>query len=148
MALSSCSDVLVTGLTFEAEFIHELTLTHRAVGNVFSGPVRGRRLDLDLHRDAPFENLFQDLSGDLHLQDSGSACYGPPAGARNTYWALDHLSVPAWIGAAAVVVGDVVSEGDSASGSIWIERIPNLAPRDLQAAQRLRRQEQEKKRRP
>jgi hypothetical protein len=148
VALSSCSDVLVTGLTFEAEFIHELTLTHRAVGNVFSGPVRGRRLDLDLHRDAPFENLFQDLSGDLHLQDSGSACYGPPAGARNTYWALDHLSVPAWIGAAAVVVGDVVSEGDSASGSIWIERIPNLAPRDLQAAQRLRRQEQEKKRRP
>jgi hypothetical protein len=139
--------VLVTNLTFEAEFIHELTLTHRAVGNVFSGPVQGRRLDLDLHRDAPFENLFQNLSGDLHLQDSGSACYGPPAGVRNTYWALDHLSVPSWIGAAAVVVGDIVSTGSPASSSTWIERIPNVEPRDLQAAQRLRRQEQEKTRR-
>jgi hypothetical protein len=147
VALSGCSDVLVTNLTFEAEFIHELTLTHRAMGNVFSGPVQGRRLDLDLHRDAPFENLFQNLSGDLHLQDSGSACYGPPAGVRNTYWALDHLSVPSWIGAAAVVVGDIVSTGSLASSSTWIERIPNVEPRDLQAAQRLRRQEQEKTRR-
>jgi hypothetical protein len=147
VALSSCSDVLVTNLTFEAELIHELTLTHRAMGNVFSGPVRGKRLDLDLHRDAPFENLFQNLSGDLHLQDSGSACYGPPAGVRNTYWALDHLSVPSWIGAAAVVVGDIVSTstGKPASGSTWIESIPKVEPRDLQAAQRLRRQEQEKK---
>ena len=144
VALSGCSDVLVTNLTFEAELIHELTLTHRAVGNVFSGPVHGKRLDLDLHRDAPFENLFQNLSGDLHVQDSGSVCYGPPAGVRNTYWALDHLSVPSWIGGSAVVVGDVVSTEGPASGSTWIERIPNVEPRDLQAAQRLRRQEQEK----
>ena len=147
VALSSCSDVLVTDLTFDVEFIHELTLTHRAVGNVFSGPVRAKRLDLDLHRDAPFENLFQNLSGDLHLQDSGSACYGPPAGVRNTYWALDRLLVPRWIGAAAVVVGDIVSAGVPASGSTWIERVPNVEPRDLRAAQRLRRQEQEKLRR-
>jgi hypothetical protein len=144
VALSGCSDVLVTNLTFDAELIHELTLTHRALGNVFSGPVRGKRLDLDLHRDAPFENLFQNLSGDLHLQDSGSACYGPPAG--NTFWALDHLLVPSWIGAAAVVVGDIDSTGGPASGSTWIERVPNLEPRDLQAAQRIRRHEQEKKR--
>lgn len=144
VALSGCSDVLVSDVTFEAELIHALTLTHRAVGNVFSGPVQGRRIELDLHRDAPFENLFQRLSGDLHVQDSGSACYGPPAGARNTFWAVDHLAVPGWIGAAAVVVGDIVSTGSTAPGSAWIERVPNLTPRDLQAAQRLRRREQEK----
>jgi len=49
--------------------------------------------------------------------------------------------------AAAVVVGDIVSTGSLASSSTWIERIPNVEPRDLQAAQRLRRQEQEKTRR-
>lgn len=155
VALSGCSDVLVTDLTFEAEFVHELTLTHRAAGNVFSGPVQGKRLDLDLHRDAPFENLFQQLSGDLHLQDSGSACYGPPAGVRNTYWALDGLAVPDWIGVGAVVVGDITSTESGApkpkampapaSTSTWIERVPNLEPRDLRAAQRLRRQGQDKK---
>jgi len=145
VALSACSDVLVTDLTFDAELIHELTLTHRAVGNVFSGPVHGKRLDLDLHRDAPFENLFQQLSGDLHLQNGGKACYGPPAGVRNTYWGLDQLSVPGWIGAAAVVVGEILSKGETASGSSWIERVRNLEPRDLRAAQRLRRQEQAKK---
>lgn len=145
VALMGSADVLVADLSFEAEFIHELTLSHRAVGNVFSGPVRGKRIDLDLHRDAPFENLFQQLSGDLHLQDSGSACYGPPAGARNTFWALDPFSVPAWIGTAAVVVGNVPSTETPASGSILIERVPSLEPRDLRAAQRLRRQEQDKK---
>lgn len=139
VALMGSADVLVADLTFEAELLHELTLSHRAVGNVFSGPVRGKRIELDLHRDAPFENLFQQLSGDLHLQDSGSACYGPPAGARNTFWALEPFSVPAWIGTAAVVVGNIPSTEKPASGAIWIERVPNLEPRDLRAAQRLRR---------
>lgn len=146
VALMGCADVLVADMTFEAEFIHELTLSHRAVGNVFSGPIRGKRIELDLHRDAPFENLFQQLSGDLHLQDSGSACYGPPAGARNTYWALDPFSLPGWIGVAAVVVGDIPAMESQAAGSAWIERVPHLEPRDLRAAQRLRRQEQVKKR--
>jgi hypothetical protein len=145
VALSSCSDVLVADITFESELIHELTLTHRAVGNVLSGPVHGKRIDLDLHRDAPFENLFQQLSGDLHLQDSGSACYGPPSGVRNTYWALDPFSLPTWIGTAAVVVGDVVSPATLASKTTWIERVPNLQPRDLRAAQRLHRLERDKK---
>jgi hypothetical protein len=145
VALMGSADVLVADLSFEAEFIHELTLSHRAVGNVFSGPVRGKRIELDLHRDAPFENLFQQLSGDLHLQDSGSACYGPPAGARNTFWALDPFSPPAWIGAAAVVVGNIPPSEATASRAVWIESVPNLEPRDLRAAQRLRRQEQEKR---
>lgn len=145
VALSSCSDVLVADVSFEAELIHELTLTHRAVGNVMSGPIRGKRIDLDLHRDAPFENLFQQLSGDLHLQDSGSACYGPPAGVRNTFWALDPFIVPSWIGSAAVVVGNVALTGAPAPKTTWIEHVPNLEPSDLRAAQRLRREAQDKK---
>ena len=145
VALMGCADVLVADLGFEAEFIHELTLSHRAVGNVFSGPVRGKRIELDLHRDAPFENLFQQISGDLHVQDSGSVCYGPPAGARNTFWALDPFSLPGWIGTAAVVVGNIPANQAPASGASWIERVPNLEPRDLRAAQRLRRQEQAQK---
>jgi hypothetical protein len=142
VALSGCSDVLVADISFEAELIHELTLTHRAVGNVLSGPIRGKRIDLDLHRDAPFENLFQQLSGDLHLQDSGSLCYGPPAGVRNTFWALDPFAVPSWIGSGAVVVGNVALSGAPAPKTAWIEPVPDLDPKDLRAAQRLRRQGQ------
>jgi hypothetical protein len=144
VALMGCADVLVADLGFDAEFIHELTLSHRAVGNVFSGPIRGKRIELDLHRDAPFENLFQQLSGDLHLQDSGSLCYGPPAGARTTFWALDPFALPAWIGTAAVVVGTIPAGETPATGAIWIERVPTLEPRDLRAAQRLRRQTADK----
>jgi hypothetical protein len=127
VALSACSDILVTDVTFETDFIHEFTVTHRAVGNVFSGPVRAANVDLDHHRDAPFENLFQDLSGDVRMEAGGSKCYGPPAGARNTYWAVDFATEPpAWLGAAAV-----------------IERAPNLAPRDLRGAQWRRRRVEE-----
>lgn len=148
VALSSCSDVLVADLGFEAALIHDLTLTHRATGNVLSGPIRGKGIDLDLHRDAPFENLFQQLSGDLRLQGSGSACYGPPAGARNIYWALDPFPVPSWIGAAAVIVGDTTSADAPASRTSLIERVPNLEPRDLRAAQRLRRLARDEKGQP
>jgi hypothetical protein len=142
VVLSACSDVLVTDLNFEADFIHEFTITHRAVGNVLSGPVRGANLDLDHHRDAPFENLFQDLTGDVRLQAGGSRCYGPPAGVRNTYWAVDTAAAPPpWLGVGAVVVGSLVPSSKlERSPAAWIERVPDLQPRDLRAAQWRHRQ--------
>ena len=145
VALSGCSEVLVTDLNFGAEFVHEMTVTHRAMGNVFSGPVKGGVLDIDHHRDAPFENLFQNLSGNLHLQDGGSKCYGPPSGARNTYWGVDGLTLPVWLGSGAVVVGDLAPNTKEArSPAAWIEAVPGLEPRDLRAAQWRRRQVQTK----
>jgi hypothetical protein len=142
VALSGCSDVLATDLDFQAEFIHELTITHRAMGNVFSGPIRGKTLDLDHHRDAPFENLFQNLSGNLRLQDSGSKCYGPPSGVRNTYWALDQVEPPRWLGSEAVMVGALSPNTKEQRGpAAWVENLPGLEPRDLRAAQWLRRQD-------
>jgi hypothetical protein len=142
VVLSACSDVLVTDLNFEADFIHEFTITHRATGNVLSGPVRGANLDLDHHRDAPFENLFQDLTGDVRLQAGGSRCYGPPAGVRNTYWAVDTAAAPPpWLGVGAVVVGSLVPSSKlERSPAAWIERVPDLQPRDLRAAQWRHRQ--------
>ena len=142
VVLSACSDVMVADVNFETDFIHEFTITHRATGNVFSGPVRAVNLDLDHHRDTPFENLFQDLSGDVRFQAGGSKCYGPPSGARNTYWAIDSAAVPPpWLGAGAVVVGDLPSGVKEQRGpSAWIERVPALQPRDLRAAQWRRRQ--------
>ena len=142
VALSACSDVLVTDLSFEVDFIHEFTITHRAVGNVVAGPVHGANLDLDHHRDAPFENLFQDLTGNVRLQSGGSKCYGPPSGARNTYWAVDVAAPPpSWLGAGAVVVGNLPpSIKDQRGLAAWIEGVPDLQPRDLRAAQWRRRQ--------
>jgi hypothetical protein len=142
IALSGCSDVLATNLDFDAEFIHEMTITHRAMGNVFSGPVRGKSLDLDHHRDAPFENLFQNLSGNIRLRDSGSACYGPPSGVRNSYWGLTPFSLPNWLGNEAIVVGRLNGASREQCGpAAWVENVPDLAPIDLRSAQRLRRLE-------
>jgi hypothetical protein len=126
-------------LEFQADFIHELTITHRAVGNVLSGPLRGSRLDLDHHGDAPFENLFQEMAGDLRLQESGSKCYGPPTGARNVYWAVD-ATPPRWLGYGAIVVG-ALREGvkEEHGPAAVIEAAAPGAPRDLRAAQWLRR---------
>ena len=142
VVLSACSDVLVADMNFGNDFIHEFTITHRATGNVLSGPVHAVNLDLDHHRDAPFENLFQDLAGDVRLQAGGSKCYGPPSGARNTYWAIDLASPPPpWLGAGAVVVGGLPSSVKEQRGpGAWIERVPALQPRDLRAAQWRRRQ--------
>jgi hypothetical protein len=140
IALSGCSDVLVTNLDFEAEFIHEMTVTHRAMGNVFSGPVTGKTIDLDHHRDAPFENLFQNMSGDLHLQDGGSACYGPPMGTRNTYWGLAPFTLPPWLGNQSMVVGRLSGKVIERRGpEVWIESVPDLVPNDLRSAQRQHR---------
>ena len=124
IALSGCSDVLVEDMQFDAEFVHEMTITHRAMGNVFSGPVRGRIIDLDHHRDAPFENLFQNMLGSMQLQNGGSACYGPPSGARNTYWDVELPTLPEWLGKQAIVVGAAHNPSE---------------PLDLRSAQRLRR---------
>jgi len=142
VALSACSDVLVADVNFQTDFIHEFTVTHRATGNVFSGPVLAAILDLDHHRDTPFENLFQDLAGDVRLQAGGSKCYGPPSGARNTYWAIDSaVAPPPWLGAGAVVVGGFpLSVQEQRGPGAWIERVPALQPRDLRAAQWRRRQ--------
>jgi hypothetical protein len=102
-------------------------------------------LDIDHHRDAPFENLFQNLSGNLHMQDGGSKCYGPPSGARNTCWGVDGLTPPIWLGSGSVVLGDVgPNVKEARSPAAWIEAVPGLEPRDLRAAQGLRRQAQTK----
>lgn len=137
VVLSACSDVLVTDLNFEVDFIHELTITHRAVGNILSGPMRGTNLDLDHHRDAPFENLFQDLSGNVRMQAGGNKCYGPPAGTRNAYWAVDWAAPPpGWLGSGAVVVGNLPTGTQEQRGlAAWIERVSDLRPRDLRAGQ-------------
>jgi hypothetical protein len=148
VVLSACSDVLATNLSFDAELVHELSVAHRASGNVFAGPVRGRRIDLDHHRDAPFENLFQDLAGDLHLQASGRPCYGPPAGARNTYWGLDSVALPPWLGSHSVVVGHLLDVAEQRGPAAWIERAEGLEPRDLMSAQRARRLVRERAARP
>jgi hypothetical protein len=138
--LSFAADTLVDRFVVRAPWVHALSVSHRANGNVFSRGVGVHALSLDHHRDAPFENLFTEIFPH-DFQSSGSDCAGPHAGARNTYWNLGGMVIPPdWGFIQTNVVGPYLSTGCSRTQDReWYERIPDLAPANLYDAQLSRR---------
>lgn len=144
VALTRTADALVTGFSFQkpADYVHELTATHQAHGNVFSLGGGNVAIDLDNHRDWPFENLFSGIGGQVLHGHAGDACAGPASGARTTFWNLERPApAPTWGYIQTNVVGPLdpaVAQSFSATGA-WYERLPKLFPPDLHTAQRAAR---------
>ncbi|MCB9677610.1 MAG: hypothetical protein H6737_21060 [Alphaproteobacteria bacterium] len=137
--IASTADVLFQDWVQDADFVHGVTVDHRASGNVFRRGSGAALMHLDHHRDAPFENLFTDIAAQTDFFHGGSLCAGPPSGARTTAWGIHHPVIPPYFG---TVLGNVVGEIDpvadpmeDAAGA-WVEPVAGLEPPDLYQAQR------------
>lgn len=81
-------DNLFTGFKMQTRFIHSISLTSMASGNVF---MKGSGTDMtfDHHRKAPYENLFTDIDAGVGSDlwaSGGDEDAGPYSGARETFW--------------------------------------------------------------
>lgn len=134
------SDGLFTGLDFVADYVHAITVDHRASGNVFSHVTAtddGWGVELDHHRDTSFENLFTAFEAPTNFWHGGSECGGPPSGARGTFWGLPGpLHEPYWGHVQTNLVGDLAEEELLTTDNEWYEPVEDLRPRNLHAAQR------------
>ncbi len=134
------SDSLFTDLDFVADFVHAITVDHRANGNVFrrvTATDDGWGVELDHHRDTSFENLFTDFDASTNFWHGGSECAGPPSGARGTFWGLPGpLYAPYWGHVQTNLIGDLAVDELLTTDNEWYEPVEDLRPRDLYAAQR------------
>ena len=134
-------DCLWEGLSFDANYIHEITLNERTTGTVYSRLSGTVRISLDHHSRAQLENLITELDASYDWAGGGGAC-SPQAGARHTYWGFSRaMDPPSWSEIQANVVGDLeagLPERQTANRQ-WFERLPMLEPRNLYEAQLVRR---------
>jgi hypothetical protein len=138
--IAFASDGMYNGLMYEADFVHHITVDHRANGNVFKNVVGVAEVHLDHHRDGPFENLFSQFDAEVSFFHGGNFCAGHPAGARETMWGLPGpLQPPYWAAAQANVVGDLTLDDSQTDDAEWVENVPALTPVDLHQDQLDRR---------
>jgi hypothetical protein len=142
-------DNLFTQFNFETRFMHDITVTSQASGNVFSA---GRGLDIcfDHHKRAPFANLFTDIdlgAGTRMYQSGGGADLGLHSAAWTTFWNLRAVRPQRWPPRAfgpdlmnLVAVASREPQVIEPEGK-WLEVIEPQAiqPQNLHQAQRERR---------
>ncbi len=131
------ADCLVTGFDLQSDWRHALTVNHLVNGCVFSAGSGKYPVEMDHHRDSPFENLFTDIRSATNYNSGGSWCAGPPSGARETFWNLSgSVSVPLFWGHIQTnVIGQVTLWNKQTPDREWFENIVNLQPKDLHLAQ-------------
>jgi len=136
--IAHAADILVTDFHYEANYYHAMSVDHRSSGNVFErASSDGFVLELDHHRDTPFENLFTEFYAETNLINGGSWCAGTPGAARNTFWGLPTpLIPPYWDHVQTNIVGSVEGGIESLTeDQEWLEPIEDLRPRNLYRAQ-------------
>ena len=82
------SDSLLKNFDFQAQFIHDLTLSAFSSGNV-AMKGRSQNLSIDHHKRGPNNTLFSEIDagkGDRLYQCGGGHSLGKHAGAWMTYW--------------------------------------------------------------
>lgn len=142
-------DNLLVNFDLRTRFIHDVTVTAFASGNVIA---RGRGVDLSLdhHRRAPYENLFTDLdagAGTRLWKCGGGAALGKHCGARGTFWnirAARPLSYPpAAFGPPTMNLVALFTKqpGELNPDGKWFEAIApaDLLPQNLHESQRAKR---------
>lgn len=142
-------DNLVTNFRFNTRFIHDITTSNGASGNVVS---HGSGIDLcfDNHARAPYANLFTDIDcgkGSRLWRHGGGKDLGRASGAWSTWWNIradrDQTPPPASYGPPLLnFVGVRTSRPSKTSATgLWWEAIPpeKLQPQNLYEAQKQRR---------
>jgi hypothetical protein len=89
-------DCLFSDFRIDTIYEHDLSVEGFANGNVFMRGT-GVAINLDHHRNAPYENVFTDLdvgSPERLWRSSGDEARGPHAGVRETLWNVRYLGRP------------------------------------------------------
>lgn len=137
---SSCHDCLFENFRIENEWEHALTLSSHASGTVFSNGESPHVMELDHHRNGPFENLFTQIRTPVRLGRHGDDCAGPAAGARMTYWNLfgvvDPHSLLGWEYSQATYVGRLAVPDLFTEHGAWYENAADIFPVNLYEAQK------------
>src|SRR5690606_20739183 len=84
------SDNLLTGFAINQRFIHDITVSLKAFGNVISDG-HGVDVSLDHYKRGPYENLLTNIdagAGTRLWMSGGGAALGKHCGARGTFWNL------------------------------------------------------------
>lgn len=134
-------ECLFTDFRVETPFHHDLTVEGLAHGNVFRNG-SGQKINLDHHRNAPYENLFSNINvgnpGRL-WHSTGRPDRGPHSGVRETFWNIHWKSgnppkVANW--PLINYVGKTSSKGRQEQTGSWIEALGGpVTPQDLYEAQ-------------
>ena len=141
-ASGGTENCLFTDFEINTTTIHDLTVANLASGNVFRRG-RGEAINLDHHRNAPYENLFTDIElGNARRawQSSGRGDRGPHAAARATFWNIraakgQFAPAPDW--AQINIIGMNGLEPNTTETGAWIEPLGGeVMPADLYEAQR------------
>ena len=138
-------DCLFTDFFIDTIFVHDLTVEGLSCGNVFMNG-KGQSLNLDHHRNAPYENLFTNLevgNGERLWDSSGSPDRGPQSGVREVFWNLRQTTgampkrLPKF--AQAILVGvEGYKPGPRENGQL-VELPAGVMPGNLYEAQLARR---------
>lgn len=83
-------DNLLTGFDIQTRFVHDITVSNCAAGNVIADG-KGIDLSLDHHRRAPYANLFTNLDmgeGTRPWESGGGPGLGKSTAAWATFWNL------------------------------------------------------------
>ncbi|MEZ4224310.1 MAG: glycosyl hydrolase family 28-related protein [Polyangiaceae bacterium] len=134
--LNQVADVLIRDFRVRNEWRHTITVDHRTNGSVVSRGSSDVPMSLDHHRDSPFENLFTELTASNYFS-GGSACAGPNAGARNTYWGLaaPMQPPPLWSRTQSNVIGQLAVPDSLTEEREWVENLAPVEPPNLHEAQ-------------
>lgn len=127
------------------KWVHSVTFTHKANGNVLYDVKGTKAVSLDYHRNAPFSNLICDVRTEWNYQSSGTYCAGPHAGARNVYWNLfgeaDEIRSGSemWGQYQNTLVSSLSIDEILHPEQEWYENIENVTPANLYLSQLNRR---------
>lgn len=147
-AVSHSQECLFQRFRVETTYIHDLTVEGFAHGNVFRDG-SGRSINLDHHRNGPYENLFTnlDVGNPKRLwRSSGRGDRGPHSGARTTAWSLRHSggvvdepNRPKRMFPMINIIGVAGYEVEKSADGPWVEAPDGVLPLDLYRAQRAAR---------
>ena len=154
--VGNSQECLFQNFRFETTYVHDLTVEGFAHGNVFRNG-SGRSINLDHHRNGPYENLFTNLDvGDPGRlwRSSGRGDRGPHSAARTTVWNIRHDGGEVYgprrlakMWPQVNVIGVAGYEEDKTEDAQWIEPLPEgVTPEDLCEAQLRKRQREEQER--
>ena len=149
-ASGNAEGCLFQDFRLETTYVHDLTVEGFAHGNVFRNG-RGRSINLDHHRNAPYENLFTNLNVGNPKRlwlSSGRGDRGPHSAARTTVWNLVHSGgkvskprSPVKMWPQLNVIG-VEGYEDVKTKALWVES-RGVKPLDIYEAQLEKRLEKE-----
>ncbi len=144
-------DNLFSGFRMDTRFIHSISVTSMAAGNVFMKG-SGADMSFDHHRKAPYENLYTEIDAgrgtDIWLS-GGDLDAGPYSGARETLWNVKSnrpIPVPSY-GIQMNLIGITTGEAsDLNPKGNWLEAIDpaSLTPPNLFESQLARRKAKQK----